>query len=69
MLATNALVEGAVRPAGLVAIGFEPETLARVDAGVGVPIVAIGAPAPTYAPLVAALLGTNSPARSAHGSQ
>ena len=32
--------------------------LARVDAGVGVPIVAIGAPAPTYAPLVAALLGT-----------
>ena len=32
--------------------------LVRVDAGVGVPIVAIGAPAPTYAPLVAALLGT-----------
>lgn len=32
--------------------------LARVDAGVGVPIVAIGAPAPTYAPLIAALLGT-----------
>ncbi len=31
--------------------------LARVDAGVGVPIVAIGAPAATYAPLVAALLG------------
>jgi N-methylhydantoinase A/oxoprolinase/acetone carboxylase beta subunit len=31
---------------------------ARIDAGVGVPIVAIGAPAPTYAPLVAALLGT-----------
>ncbi len=34
--------------------------LARVDAGVGVPIVAIGAPAPTYAPLVAALLGTTA---------
>ncbi len=32
--------------------------LARIDAGVGVPIVAIGAPATTYAPLVAALLGT-----------
>lgn len=29
-LATNALVEGAARPAGLVAIGFEPEVLARV---------------------------------------
>ena len=34
--------------------------LARVDAGVGVPIVAIGAPAPTYAPLVGALLGTEA---------
>ena len=34
--------------------------LARVDAGVGVPIIAIGAPAPTYAPLVAALLGTEA---------
>lgn len=32
--------------------------LARIDAGVGAPIVAIGAPAATYAPLVAALLGT-----------
>ena len=29
-LATNALVEGAGRPAGLVAIGFEPEALTRV---------------------------------------
>ncbi|MDE0495951.1 MAG: hydantoinase/oxoprolinase family protein [Acidimicrobiaceae bacterium] len=34
-LATNALVEGAGRPAGLVAIGFEPEALARVGLGVG----------------------------------
>jgi len=34
-LATNALVEGASRPAGLVAIGFEPEALARVGLGVG----------------------------------
>ena len=34
-LATNALVEGAVRPAGLVAIGFEPETLARVGLHAG----------------------------------
>ena len=29
-LATNALVEGDARPAGLVAIGFEPDVLARV---------------------------------------
>ncbi|WP_419945220.1 hydantoinase/oxoprolinase N-terminal domain-containing protein [Candidatus Poriferisodalis sp.] len=34
-LATNALVEGAGRPAGLVAIGFEPEQLGRVGLGVG----------------------------------
>lgn len=34
-LATNALVEGAGRPAGLVAIGFEPDQLARVGLGVG----------------------------------
>ncbi|WP_419932431.1 hydantoinase/oxoprolinase family protein [Candidatus Poriferisodalis sp.] len=34
-LATNALVEGAGRPAGLVAIGFELEALARVGLGVG----------------------------------
>lgn len=34
--------------------------LARVDAGVSVPIVAIGAPATTYAPLIAALLGTTA---------
>lgn len=32
--------------------------LARIDAGVAVPIVVIGAPAPTLAPLVADLLGT-----------
>ena len=38
-LATNALVEGAGRPAALVAIGFEPETLARAGlrASVGTP--------------------------------
>jgi len=35
-LATNALVEGAGRPAGLVAIGFEPDQLARVGLGAGV---------------------------------
>ena len=35
-------------------------SLARVAAGVGVPVIAIGAPAPTYAPLVAALLGTEA---------
>ena len=34
--------------------------LARVDAGAAVPIVAIGAPAPIYAPLIAALLGTTA---------
>ena len=35
-------------------------SLSRIDAGAGVPIVAIGAPAPTYAPLIAALLGTTA---------
>ena len=42
------------------AIPTDRAPLARVDAGVGVPIIAIGAPAPTYAPLVAALLGTEA---------
>ena len=34
--------------------------LAHLDAGARTPIVAIGAPAPTYAPLIAALLGTTA---------
>lgn len=34
--------------------------LAHLDAGASTPIVAIGAPAPTYAPLIAALLGTTA---------
>ncbi|WP_419922831.1 hydantoinase/oxoprolinase N-terminal domain-containing protein [Candidatus Poriferisodalis sp.] len=34
--------------------------LARIDIGVAVPVVAIGAPAVTYAPAIAALLGTTA---------
>ena len=37
-----------------------PVPLARIDAGAAVPIVVIGAPAVTYAPLIADLLGTVS---------
>jgi len=37
-----------------------PVPLARIDAGAAVPIVVIGAPAETYAPLIADLLGTIS---------
>ncbi len=41
-------------------IPADPTPLAHLGAGVASPIVAIGAPAPTYAPLVAALLGTTA---------
>ncbi|WP_419841025.1 hydantoinase/oxoprolinase N-terminal domain-containing protein [Candidatus Poriferisodalis sp.] len=38
----------------------EPPRLSRIDIGAQVPVIAIGAPASTYAPLAAALLGTEA---------
>ena len=46
--------------AGVTATPPDHVLLAHIDAGTSTPIVAIGAPAPTYAPLIAALLGTTA---------